>query len=386
MKAKRVFLIVLDSCGAGELPDAADYGDVGSNTLGNTAQAVGGLKLPNFEKAGLGKITPIKGLSSEVKGGVFGKAAERSCGKDTTTGHWEITGIVSEKPFPTYPHGFPDDLLQKFIEQTGRGVLGNKVASGTAIIEELGAEHLATGKVIVYTSADSVFQIAAHEAIVPVNELYDMCEIARGLCSGEHAVGRVIARPFEGEVGAFHRTDRRRDFSLEPPYNLLDALKSADRTVYGVGKIEDIFCFRGLTDSRHTHNNQETLDCVSELLDTEFEGLVFANCVDFDMLYGHRNDAAGYAAALEKVDEWLGENLAKLRSGDIMLITADHGCDPTTVSTDHSREYIPLVLFGPDLPSGVDLGIRNTFADIAASIAEWLDLKNFVCVGKPFEI
>jgi len=385
MDIKRVFLIVLDGVGVGELPDAARYGDVGSNTLVNTARAVGGLNLPNFAKAGLGKITEIPGVAANLPGGIYGKMTERSPGKDTTTGHWEMAGLILDKPFPVYPHGFPEEILAEFTRKTGFGVIGNKAASGTVIIEELGPEHLRSGKLIVYTSADSVFQIAAHEEIAPLDELYRCCAVAREIFHGEHAVGRVIARPFLGKPGAFYRTAGRKDFSLEPfSPTVLDRLKEAGLTVFGVGKIEDIFNWRGLTDSNHTHDNDETLDFLSELLDKDFHGLVFANCIDFDMLYGHRNNVRGFAAALEKVDHWLGENLSRLRPDDLMLFTGDHGVDPTTPSTDHSREYTPLVIFAPQAGIEANLGIRATFADIAASLCAWFQLEPWP-VGTPFE-
>jgi len=386
MDIKRVFLIVLDGVGVGELPDAEKYGDVGSNTVGNIAEALGGLSLPNMEKAGLGKIIPIKGVSAHVPGGIWGKMAEKSPGKDTTTGHWEMAGLILDHPFPTFPQGFPERIIREFCKQTGKGVIGNKVASGTVIIEELGEEHLKTGDLIVYTSADSVFQIAAHEEVVPLEELYRYCEIARKILTGPDAVGRVIARPFLGEPGAFYRTAGRKDFSVEPfGPTILDRMKEAGYTVYGVGKIEDIFNNRGLTDSNHTHNNQETLAFVSELLDRDFRGLVFANCIDFDMIYGHRNDVVGFAKALKAVDDWLGENVGKLREGDVMIFTGDHGGDPTTASTDHSREYTPLLVIGPGLPENVNLGIRETFADVAATLSQWFDLGKWP-VGKAFEI
>ncbi len=386
MDIKRVFLIVLDGVGVGELPDAEKYGDVGSNTVGNIAEALGGLSLPNMEKAGLGKIIPIKGVSAHVPGGIWGKMAEKSPGKDTTTGHWEMAGLILDHPFPTFPQGFPERIIREFCKQTGKGVIGNKVASGTVIIEELGEEHLKTGDLIVYTSADSVFQIAAHEEVVPLEELYRYCEIARKILTGPDAVGRVIARPFLGEPGAFYRTAGRKDFSVEPfGPTILDRMKEAGYTVYGVGKIEDIFNNRGLTDSNHTHNNQETLAFVSELLDRDFRGLVFANCIDFDMIYGHRNDVVGFAKALKAVDDWLGENVGKLREGDVMIFTGDHGGDPTTASTDHSREYTLLLVIGPGLPENVNLGIRETFADVAATLSQWFDLGKWP-VGKAFEI
>ncbi len=384
MKINRVFLIVLDGVGVGELPDAADYGDQGSNTLGNIARVLGKLTLPNLEKAGLGKLTEINGVSAEATGWAYGKLAERSAGKDTTTGHWEIAGLILPKAFPTYPAGFPSEVIEEFSRRTAKAVLGNKAASGTGILEELGAEHLRTGALIVYTSADSVFQIAAHEQVVPVPELYRYCEIARELLQGEHAVGRVIARPFLGEPGNFTRTENRKDFSLNPiGETILERLKKAGLTVYGVGKIEDIFNFQGLTDSNHTHNNRETLAFLTQLLQADFSGLVFANCIDFDMLYGHRNDPAGFGRALLEVDQWLGENISKLRDDDLLIITGDHGCDPTTSSTDHSREYTPLLVYGSQIKTGVDLGIRESFADLAASLAHWFELEPW-SVGKEF--
>jgi phosphopentomutase len=384
MKINRVFLIVLDGVGVGELPDAAAYGDQGSNTVGNTAKELGGLDLPNLEAAGLGKLTAVQGVSPDVKGKVFGKMAERSAGKDTTTGHWEMAGLILEKPFPVYPHGFPPGIIAEFSRRTGHEVIGNKAASGTVIIDELGAEHLRTKALIIYTSADSVFQIAAHEEIVPLENLYQYCEIARQIFHGEHAVGRVIARPFLGQPGFFYRTPGRKDFSLKPfKPTVLDRMKTAGLMVYGVGKLEDIFSWQGLTDSNHTHNNQETLAFISEMIAQDLKGLIFANCIDFDMLYGHRNDPNGFAKALQEFDTWLGQNLSKLRQDDLMIITGDHGGDPTTPSTDHSREYTPLLLLGPGLPSGIDLGIRNTFADIAASLCYWFNLEPWP-VGEEF--
>jgi phosphopentomutase len=384
MNIKRVFLIVLDGMGVGELPDAANYGDQGSNTVGNMSRAIGGITLPNFQEAGLGKLTAIQGVSPEGSGKVYGKMAERSVGKDTTTGHWEMAGLVIHKPFPVYPNGFPQEIIAEFSRKTGYAVIGNKPASGTEIIAELGEEHLNTGALIVYTSADSVFQVAAHEEIYPVDELYRICEMAREILQGEHGVGRVIARPFLGQPGTFYRTPNRKDFSLKPfAPTVLDRMKDAGLTVYGVGKIEDIFSWQGLTDSNHTHNNQETLEFVSELIETDFEGLVFANCIDFDMLYGHRNDPQGFGKALEQVDRWIGLNFPKLRDGDVMIFTGDHGVDPTTASTDHSREYTPLLVFGPALPGGVNLGTRDTFADIAASLCCWFGLQPWP-VGSEF--
>ncbi len=384
MRVNRIFLLVLDGVGVGELPDAQIYGDKGSNTLQHIAETVQGLNLPNLERGGLGNLTSILGVPAQSSTGVYGKLNELSVGKDTTTGHWEMTGIILDKPFPVYPQGFPDALIHEFSNRTGCKVIGNKAASGTIIIEELGVEHIRSGALIVYTSADSVFQIAAHEAVVSREQLYRYCEIARSLLQGEHGIGRVIARPFCGEPGSFYRTDGRKDFSLDPIQpTILDRLKEKDYTVFGVGKIEDIFNMRGLTHSNHTHNNQETLTFVSELIEQDFKGLVFANCIDFDMLYGHRNDPVGYAKALEMMDEWLGRNIPKLHAGDVLIITGDHGGDPTTPSTDHSREYTPLLLFGPNLPDGVGLGIRNSFADIAATIAYWFEIDNW-SVGTEF--
>lgn len=370
----RVTLIVLDSVGCGDAPDAARYGDEGSNTLGNTARAVGGLRLPNLGRLGLGNLTGIEGVPPvDPAAGAFGRLTEVSAGKDTTTGHWELAGVVLEQPFPLYPDGFPADLMAEFEARIGRGSLGNYPASGTEIIEELGEEHMLTGKPIVYTSGDSVFQIAAHEQIIPIAELYRICRIARELLTGEHAVGRVIARPFVGQPGNFTRTERRQDFSLEPPREtILDAVKAAGQEVMGVGKIEDIFAHRGLTRSNHTGNNMAGVDAILEFLGTGASGLIFANLVDFDALYGHRNNPQGYAEALEAFDRRLPEIEAALGPGDVLVITADHGNDPTTPSTDHSRERVPLLVSGGPVAPNVDLGTRPTFADVAATIADLL--------------
>jgi phosphopentomutase len=306
----------------------------------------------------------------------FGRLTEISAGKDTTTGHWELAGLPLLQPFPTYPHGFPPDLIAEFERRIGRCVLGNYPASGTAIIEELGAQHMRTGCPIVYTSADSVFQIAAHEEIIPVEELYRMCQIARALLRDEHAVARVIARPFVGQPGSFRRTERRKDFSLPPPADtILDVLKAAGKSVIGVGKIEDIFAQRGLTDSVHTTNNMDSVDAILSLLPQSDEGLIFANLVDFDMLYGHRNDPYGYARALEQFDARLPEIQGRLRDGDVLMLTADHGNDPTTPSTDHSRERVPVLVTGPRVRRGVALGTRSSFADVAATVAELSGVK-----------
>lgn len=372
----RFVIIVLDSVGIGALPDADKYGDEGSNTLVNIAKAVGGLTLPNLARLGLGNIAEIPGVPPAVESaGCFGKMAERSPGKDTTTGHWEIAGLILDRPFPVYPDGFPQELIEFFEEQIGRRVLGNKAASGTEIIAELGAEHMRTGYPIVYTSADSVFQIAAHEEIIPVEELYRICQVARKLLTGEHAVARVIARPFIGRPGAFTRTARRHDFSLAPPCpTILDVLKENGGTVLAVGKIRDIFAGRGITSALPTVDNMDGVDKTLEIMKENGRGLVFTNLVDFDMVYGHRNDVAGYAEALAAFDRRLPEIINALRPGDILIITADHGCDPTTASTDHSREYVPLLVYGQHIRSGVDLGTRQTFADVAATIAEVFQL------------
>ena len=375
-RVPRVNLSVLDSVGCGDAPDADKYGDLGSNTLGNMARAVGGLDLPHLGRLGLGNLTGIEGVPPVADTpGAYGRLTEVSAGKDTTTGHWEIAGVILERPFPVYPDGFPAGLLAEFEARTGRGWLGNYPASGTEIIKELGAEHMATGKLIVYTSADSVFQIAAHEEIVPLAELYDICRTARELLSGEHAVGRVIARPFVGRPGRFSRTENRRDFSLEPPApTILDAVKAAGLEVMGVGKIEDIFAGRGLTRSNHTGNNMAGVDAIIEFLGQDNRGLIFSNLVDFDALYGHRNNPAGYAEALAAVDRRLPEIEAALGRGDVTIITADHGNDPTTPSTDHSRERVPLLVAGPPVKAGLNLGTRATFADISATIAGLLDV------------
>jgi phosphopentomutase len=371
---RRVILIVLDSVGCGDAPDAAQYGDEGSNTLANMARAVGGLKVPNLARLGLGNITSVQGVPPvDVPLGAYGRLTEVSAGKDTTTGHWELAGVPVFRPFPTYPHGFPADLMAEFERRIGRGTLGNYPASGTVIIQELGEEHMRTGKPIVYTSADSVFQIAAHEEIIPLEELYRMCRVARELLTGDHAVGRVIARPFVGKVGAFTRTENRRDFSLTPDRDtILDVLKAAGKEVIGVGKIEDIFAHRGLTQSQHTGNNPADMAAILEFMAVDADGLIFANLVDFDMLYGHRNNPRGYADALEQFDARLPDIELALRGVDVLMLTADHGNDPTTPSTDHSRERVPILVTGPRVRRGVALGARASFADVAATIADLL--------------
>ncbi len=375
-KTHRVVIIVLDSLGAGELPDATRFGDEGSNTLGNMAKAVGGLRLPNLEALGLGKIIPIKGLSEDVVPRAFyGKMAESSSAKDTTTGHWEITGLITSKPFPTYPNGFPREIIDKFTNAIGRPILGNKPASGTEIIKELGAEHIRTGNPIVYTSADSVFQIAACEAVIPVEELYEMCKTARSILTGEHNVGRVIARPFIVSEGQYIRTERRKDFSIPPPQpTLLDIAKQRGLEVIGVGKIGDIFAHTGLTTELPTGNNQEGIDQTIRCIKEDSRGIIFTNLIDFDMKYGHRNNPEGYARSLEEFDVRLPEILDSLKDDDILSMTADHGCDPTTPSTDHSREYVPLLVYGKALGRVHSLGTRQSFSDLGATIAEALEL------------
>ena len=373
---RRVILIVLDSVGCGDAPDAAAYGDEGSNTLANTARAVGGLKLPTMGRLGLGNITPIEGVPPvSAPSGAYGRLTEVSAGKDTTAGHWELAGVPVYRPFPTYPHGFPAALIAEFERRIGRETLGNYPTSGTVIIQELGEEHMRTGQPIVYTSADSVFQIAAHEEVIPLEELYHMCQIARELLTGDHAVGRVIARPFVGEPGNFTRTENRRDFSLTPDQDtILDTLKAAGKEVTGVGKIEDIFAHRGLTRSQHTGNNMDDLEAILQFIASDADGLIFANLVDFDMLYGHRNNPRGYADALEQFDTRLPDIQAALRDVDVLMLTADHGNDPTTLSTDHSRERVPILVSGPPVRAGVNLGTRDSFADIAATIADLLSV------------
>jgi len=385
LKAARIIIIVLDSVGIGELPDAYKFGDEGSNTLVNTAKAVGGLNIPNLEGFGLGKIDNIPGVSKEVDARAFyGKMIEASAAKDTTSGHWEIMGVITEKPFPTYPEGFPDEVIKEFTTAIGRPILGNKTASGTEIIKELGAEHIKTGYPIVYTSADSVFQIAACEDVIPVESLYEICDCARGILRGKHNVGRVIARPFIVENGIYTRTERRRDFSLLPPEEtVLDKAVTKGYEVVGVGKIGDIFAHRGLTREIHASNNREGVLKTIESIREEFRGIIFTNLIDFDMKYGHRNNPWGYAEALESFDKSLPEIVDALKEGDVVIITADHGCDPTTPSTDHSREYVPLLVFGKKLNKPGSLGIRNTFADIGATVSEAL-LKTKLDTGKSF--
>lgn len=372
----RAVVIVLDGVGAGQAPDAAAYGDEGSNCLTNTARAVGGLALPVMGSLGLGNITPIEGTPpADPARGAFGRLEERSAGKDSTTGHWELMGVVLDRPLPTYPHGFPPDLVARFEEAIGRGTLGNKPASGTAIIEELGEEHMRTGKPILYTSADSVFQLAAHEEVIPLEELYRMCEIARGMLTGENAVGRVIARPFIGTPGHFTRTTHRRDFSLAAPQpTLLDYLKDAGYDVIGIGKIEDLFAERGLTSSNHTGTNAAGMRAALEAVRQPFRGLLFVNLVDCDQLYGHRRNPEGYAQGLREVDAWLPQMLDALGPRDALFITGDHGTDPTFKGTDHTRESVPLLAAGPSIRANVVLGARPTFADLGATLADAFDV------------
>lgn len=375
---KRSIIIVLDSVGVGELPDASDYGDEGSNTLSNTAHFLKGLSLINFQRLGLGNIIDIEGVPPNEKPiGCFGKMAEISVGKDSTTGHWEMAGLIVKKPFPTYPDGFPVDLISKFEKAIGRKVIGNKPASGTEIIKELGEKHIKSGFPIVYTSADSVFQIAAHKKVIPLNKLYEYCEIARNMLKYPHNISRVIARPFLGHPDNFIRTAERRDYSIEPPGKiLLDYLKEEGFPVFGVGKIDQIYAGRGLTDCIHSSGNLESLQIVKNLLNEVKEGLIMANLVDFDMLWGHRNNPQDYAEGLKEVDTYIPEYLGLLKSDDIIIFTADHGCDPTTPSTDHSREYVPLLVAGPGIKPGINLGIRKSFADLGKTVAEYFNIEN----------
>ena len=378
MNVNRFIVIVLDSVGIGELPDAAAFGDVGSHTLGNMAREVGGLQLPNLEKMGLGNIAILQGVNPQTAPtAVYGKMAEVSPGKDTTTGHWELMGVQLGRPFPLYPNGFPPDVMAKFETAIGRGTLANYPASGTVIIAELGAEHMRTGQPIIYTSGDSVFQIAAHEDVIPVDELYKMCGSAREILRGEHEVGRVIARPFIGEPGSFTRTANRHDFSVTPPEpTLLDILKEAGLMAYAIGKINDIFAGQGVTGYVTTQDNMDGVDkTIAAIRDRRGKGLIFTNLVDFDAKFGHRNNPQGYADALAAFDRRLPEILAALAADDLLVITADHGNDPTTPSTDHSREYVPLLITGQPARAGANVGVRSTFADLAATVAAVLGVK-----------
>jgi len=369
----RVTVIVLDGVGCGEAPDAADYGDVGSNSLGNVARVVGGLKMPNLARLGLGTITDIAGVPpGEHALGAAGKCRPATKGKDTVAGHWELMGVLLEHPFPVFPDGFPPEIIRQFEEAAGRGALANKAASGTVVIQEFGEEHLRTGKPIVYTSADSVFQIAAHEDVIPVAELYKICEKTRAFLTGRNGVGRVIARPFTGSPKTgFTRTPRRKDYPMLPPVpTLLQILKEAGKEVWSIGKIDDIFAFQGITHSNHTTDNAGSTRAILDSLEQEFSGLLFANLIEFDMIYGHRNDPRGYADALEAFDRAVPEIQSRLRPDDLIIVSADHGVDPTTPGSDHSREHVPLLAFGPALTRAIRLGTRDTLADVAATIAE----------------
>ncbi|MEK6768312.1 MAG: phosphopentomutase [Gemmatimonadota bacterium] len=380
---RRFFLIVLDGLGCGAAHDAAAYGDTGSDTLGNVAQAVGGLRLPVLESLGLGNIRPIAGVKpAAAPRAAHGIMRPVSAGKDSITGHWEICGVLLERAFATYPRGFPADLLAEFSRLTGRGIIGNKAASGTAIIDEFGGRHLETGDWIVYTSADSVFQVAAHEEKVPLAELYGACAKARAMLAGEPATARVIARPFVGKPGAFARTANRKDFSIEPVgTTLLDALAERAIPRLGIGKVDDLFAARNLT-STHTPTNADAYRLIREALDRVHSGLVFVNVIEFDQSWGHRNDVAGFHRGLIELDGWLGQVLPLVREEDVFVLTADHGNDPTTPSTDHSRENVPLVVFGPKI-APVDLGSRGTFADLGQTAAEYFGVGP-LAAGKSF--
>ncbi len=387
MSFARVIWIVLDSVGIGEMPDAAQYGDQGSDTLGHIAQHMAKhskLRLPNLCRLGLANIRPLDRLPPDAAPqGAYGRCALASPGKDTTTGHWEMAGIHLAKPFPVYPHGFPREIMDEFERRIGRATLGNKAASGTEIIEELGEEHMRTGSPIVYTSADSVFQVAAHEEVITLYELYKICETAREILRGKHEVGRVIARPFVGSPGAFTRTPNRHDYAVPPPKGmLLDRLKERGVEVFAIGKIFDVFLGRGIRDYEKTKSNADGMEKTLQAMDSLASGMIFVNLVDFDQLYGHRNDVEGYARALEAVDDWLPSLEARLGPDDLLILTADHGCDPTTKSTDHSREYVPLLVYGKRVRAGVDLGTRKTLSDIGQTVAE--NFGTSIVVGESF--
>lgn len=380
--SKRVFIIVLDSCGCGEMPDSYLWHDEGSNTLGAIRKDEH-FDCPNLVNLGLFNIEGVGGGVSDPKGS-FARLKETSMGKDTTIGHWEIAGIISPKPLPTYPNGFPEDVIEEFEKRTGRKVLCNKPYSGTEVIKDYGEEHVKTGALIVYTSADSVFQIAAHEDVVPVPELYRYCQIARDMLQGEHCVGRVIARPFTGEW-PFTRTSNRHDYSLIPPHTtMLDVLKKHNLATISVGKIYDIFAGKSVSESNRTTSNANGMEVTLDIQKRDFEGLCFVNLVDFDMKYGHRNDIVGYASAMTEFDRYLGEFLKNMRADDMLIITADHGCDPSTPSTDHSREYVPMIVCGDGIKAGVDLGTRSTFADISATVLEYLGVDKEDTAGESF--
>lgn len=384
MLFKRVIIIIIDACGVGELPDASDYGDVGASTIPNISISVGGLSMPNCRKLGLGNITSIEGITPvlETEGnpiGAYGKMAEKSAGKDSTSGHWEIGGVIIAKPFPLFPEGFPHELVNEFERRAGVSIIGNIPASGTEIIKQLGKQHVETGALILYTSADSVFQLAAHEEIVPLPRLYEICQIARNLLQNEYGVGRVIARPFIGQPGNFTRTANRRDFSLQPPHDtIMDLLTKSSFNTLAIGKIYDLYAQRGFTSKIKTTDNDEVMsETIEAVKNDRLNHFIMNNCVDFDMLWGHRNDVDGFARGLEKFDTHLGELLRFLRHEDLLIITADHGCDPTIKSsTDHTREYVPLLVYGEKVKPGVNLGIRETFADIACTLADNFDLEH----------
>ena len=388
--SSRVIWIILDSVGIGELPDAKEFGDVGANTLGNIAKCEGGICMPNMVSMGIGNIEGAVNLEKCDKAiGAYGKSREISCGKDTTIGHWEMVGIWSKMPFPTYENGFPDEIIDEFIRRTGvPGILGNKPASGTAILEELGEEHVNSKKPIIYTSADSVFQIACHEGVYTIEQLYDMCQIAREMLCGEHGVARVIARPFvdntDGSSVKFKRTSNRRDFSLKPAEpNLLTNIRDKGLDVVAVGKIEDIFAGSGITEAIHTKDNMDGVDKTLEYMDKVEEGLIFTNLVEFDSVWGHRNDSKGYKNGLEQFDKRLPEIIGAMRDDDVLIINADHGCDPTTEGTDHTREHIPVLVYGKNIKEDYNLGVLDTFADIGQTIASILECEPLT-VGNSF--
>ncbi len=384
---RRVVLVVIDACGIGELPDAAAYNDQGASTIPNVAKAVGGLCMPACQKLGLGNIAPIAGVPPEsAPSGSYGKMIERSPGKDSTTGHWEIAGVVLEQPFPVFPNGFPRDIVEQFEKAAGIQTIGNVAASGTEIIERLGEEHIKTGKIILYTSADSVFQLAAHDDIIPLKQLYEICQIAREMLIGKYHVGRVIARPFIGTPGNFTRTSGRKDFSVQPPSpTILDALQKSGAAPLSIGKIYDLFDGKGISKAIKTANNIEGIAALIAQTTTDTAAsLIFTNLVDFDQNWGHRNDEVNFAKALEEFDHGVTKLLIKLRDEDILIITADHGCDPTLkYSTDHTREHVPLLVYGKQLKPGVNLGTRSTFADVAATVAEYLGV-SYQCPGTSF--
>lgn len=381
---ERVFILVIDSLGIGELPDAADYGDVGANTLRHVAEATPELRLPNLRCLGLGNIVPVPGVPpADNPITAYGKMREQSVGKDSTTGHWELAGIILKEPFPVYPNGFPDELIKEFERVIGRHIIGNVAASGTEIIGKLGDQHMRTGRPIVYTSVDSVFQIACHEDVIPLDELYNMCRKARAILTPPHNISRVIARPFRGVPGNFIRTEGRRDFSLPPiEKTVLEAAAEAGG-VLAIGKTEDLFANKGITRAQHTVTDKSGLRALARAVEEAQEILTFANVVDLDMVYGHRNNTAGYAKGLELIDEALEPVIKALRKKDILFITADHGNDPTTPGTDHTREYVPIIGFSPSFSSGVNLGVRDTFADLAATVSEILNL-DYQCPGTSF--